>query len=90
MYSKGAAAVGAAACVPGVSVSFAVGQDEETRDIATARQLFLDNWIVAQTNGLKRTLHQPEKKGLIQEADGRPWERGFVNCLPAISRASST
>ncbi|MFV1968324.1 MAG: twin-arginine translocation signal domain-containing protein, partial [Pirellulaceae bacterium] len=76
---KGATALGAAACLPGTSVSFADGQDAETRAIATTRQLFLDNWIVERTSGLERTLHQPEKKGLIQEADGRPWERGHVN-----------
>jgi hypothetical protein len=76
---KGATAVGAVARLPGASVSFAGRQDEQTRDIATMRQLFLDNWIVERTSGLERTLHQPEKKGLIQEADGRPWERGYVS-----------
>jgi len=78
---KGATAVGAAACMPGTSVGLVGGRDEEVRDIAAERQLFLDNWIVERTNGLKRTLHQPEKKGVIQEADGRPWERGHVDWL---------
>jgi len=76
---KGATALSATACLRGTGVSFAGEQNEEACDIATTRQLFLDNWIVERTNGLERTLHQPEKKGLIQEADGRPWQRGYVS-----------
>ena len=44
-------------------------------------QLFLDDWIVADSKGLKRVLHQPEKKGLIREGDGRPWERGSASTV---------
>jgi len=83
---KGAAAAGAAVCLPGTSTGVAGGPNEETRDIATARQLFLDDWIVERTRGLQRTLHQPEKKGLIEEADGRPWERGYVNWFARDSK----
>src|SRR5262245_6007921 len=46
------------------------------RDLGLAVQLFLDDGLVATTKGLQRRLHQPKKIGLIQEADGQPWERG--------------
>ena len=36
-------------------------------------------------SGLKRTLHQPAKKGLIKEADGSDWQRGdvYISNYPA-------
>ena len=40
-------------------------------DIGGEPQLFFDDWIVDHAQGLKRTMHKPEKKGLIKEADGR-------------------
>jgi hypothetical protein len=46
------------------------------RDVASETQLFLDDWLVERISGLQRVLHQPEKKGLIQNADGSPWDRG--------------
>ena len=45
-------------------------------DIAHEPQLFLDDEVIADSRGFRRTLHKPEKKGLILEADGHPWERG--------------
>src|SRR6266446_5994007 len=41
-------------------------------------QFLLDDWIVAERKGLQRVLHRPRKRGLIQEADGRDWERGSI------------
>lgn len=69
-------AVGAAMAL-GAAGRRAVGQ-EAVLDIGSEPQSFLDDWIVDRMEGLSRTLHQPEKKGLIQEADGRDWERGGV------------
>ncbi len=43
---------------------------------ASGPQLFLDDEIIAELKDLRRVLHQPRKAGLIQEADGRPWELG--------------
>jgi len=47
-------------------------------NIGLETQLFLDDWIIERMNGLKRTLHQPKKKGLLKEADGRDWLNGDV------------
>ena len=55
--------------------------DGQPRNIGTTKQLFLDNRIVERMTGLKRTLHQPEKKGVIEDSDGRPWERGGVSTV---------
>jgi len=46
--------------------------------IGSETQLFLDDWIVERMNGLRRTLHQPKKKGLLKEADGTDWQNGDV------------
>ncbi len=47
-------------------------------DAGSEVQLLLDDWIVAERKGLQRVLHRPRKRGLIQEADGRDWERGSI------------
>lgn len=47
-------------------------------DIGSEPQLLLDDWIVAESAGLVRTLHQPAKQGLIKEADGSDWQAGDV------------
>src|SRR5436190_21564627 len=47
-------------------------------DISSEVQLLLDDWIVAEEKGLRRVLHRPRKRGLIQEEDGRDWERGSI------------
>ncbi|MBI4582829.1 MAG: hypothetical protein HY717_02175 [Planctomycetes bacterium] len=69
-------ALGGLGGLMGRLTSFAA--DNTARDIGSQEQLFLDDWIIERTSGLSRTLHRPVKKGLIQEADGRPWERGGV------------
>ena len=51
---------------------------DEAVDIAGEPQLLLDDFLIAQQDGLTRTLHQPRKLGLIKEADGSDWERGDV------------
>lgn len=67
------------ALVAFLCISKSVAQAGEPAKIVGAEpQLFLDDWIVAESTGLKRTLHQPAKKGLIKEADGRDWQRGSV------------
>jgi hypothetical protein len=52
-------------------------------------QLFLDDRIVERSEGLKRTLHQPTKRGVIKEADGRDWKRGGVYLGKIVCRDSS-
>src|SRR5262245_33890612 len=47
-------------------------------EVGSEVQLLLDDWIIAEKKGLRRVLHQPRKRGLIQEADGRDWERGSI------------
>lgn len=44
------------------------------------RQLFLDDYGIARIENLKRTMHQPAKKGAVIEPD-RPWE----SCLQTRS-----
>src|SRR5207249_8691917 len=39
-------------------------------------RLLLADEVIAEMKGLRRVLHQPRKAGLIEEADGRPWELG--------------
>ena len=46
--------------------------------IGSENQLFVDDFVIDRQVGLKRSLHQPKKQGLIKEADGRDWERGGV------------
>jgi|GEM_PF-737116 len=53
-------------------------EEPPVADVGSETQLFLDDWIVGSMSGLRRTLHQPTKKGLIKEADGRDWESGDV------------
>jgi hypothetical protein len=48
--------------------------------------LFVDDWMVERMTDLKRTLHQPVKKGPIQEADGQPWVWGVG---PSVVRDST-
>jgi hypothetical protein len=52
------------------------GQAPTAKNIANELQLFLDDWLIGRTRGIQRTLHQPRKHGLIQNADGSAWERG--------------
>ncbi len=72
-----AATTGSVAAIASGATPLAAKADEDTTpNIGSEPQLFLDNWIIQEMRGLRRTLHQPTKKGLIKEADGRNWERG--------------
>src|SRR5438105_3848605 len=75
-FMKSAAALSAAALACVASLTGAAAGDPV--DPLKEPQLFLDDWLIAEMKGLRRTLHQPKKHGLIQEADGRDWDRGDV------------
>ncbi len=49
----------------------------EPIEIGSHRQLFLDDHIVERIEGLKRTMHQPQKRGAVLKAD-RPWEGVYI------------
>ncbi|MEO2036807.1 MAG: hypothetical protein ABGZ35_32430 [Planctomycetaceae bacterium] len=54
----------------------------EPLGIGAQRQLFLDDYIVEQIEGLQRTMHQPVKRGAVIEPD-QPWEIGLqTRCTP--------
>jgi hypothetical protein len=74
LAQSSALAVGAAAARP----SFALAGGDGPLQIGSEPQLLIDDWIIESSEGLKRTLHQPQKQGLIKEADGRDFERGGV------------
>ena len=46
------------------------------------RQLFLDDHIIERIEGLKRTPHEPQKRGLVLKPD-RPWEKGRAGAFSA-------
>jgi len=47
------------------------------------RQLFLDDYVVASTLGLQKTMHQPEKRGAVVWPN-QPWEAGLqTRSVPA-------
>lgn len=59
------------------------GQTQEAVDIGLHRQLFLDDFIIEMTEGLKRTMHQPVKRGAVIRPD-QPWESTLqTRCVPA-------
>jgi len=59
------------------------GQSQETVNVCTQRQLFLDDFIVERTEGLKRTMHQPVKRGAVIQPD-QTWETSLqTRCVPA-------
>ena len=45
----------------------------ETLEIGSQRQLFLDDHIIERIAGLKRTMHQPVKRGAVIKPD-QEWE----------------
>ena len=49
----------------------------EPIQIGSQRQLFLDDHIVERIEGLKRTMHQPIKRGPVLKAE-RPWEGAYI------------
>lgn len=52
-------------------------------EIGLQRQLFLDDFIIEEMDGLQRTMHQPEKRGAVIRPDqpGEDWLQ--TRCLPA-------
>ena len=76
----------ATAVAIGVRPSGLLASPTEVVDIADQTQLLLDDWLVAELRNLKRTLRRPHKHGLIQEADGRDWQRGDA---PSVVRDGS-
>ncbi|HMC64859.1 MAG TPA: hypothetical protein VKI65_07955, partial [Gemmataceae bacterium] len=67
----------------GIALPFAISTSgaaesaaPKVQDVGLASQLFLDDRVVESMQRLQRKLHRPKKTGLIQEADGSPWQRG--------------
>ena len=55
----------------------------EPLDLGSQRQLFLDDYIVERIDGLKRTMHQPAKRGAVIKPD-QEWEVSLqTRCAPA-------
>jgi len=52
-------------------------QDEPIELKPGQRQLFLDDHIVERIEGLKRTMHQPQKQGPVLKAE-EPWEGVYI------------
>ena len=65
----------------------AASQGAETPiETGDAAQLFLDDHVIGEMKGLRRELHPPRKTGLIQEADGSPWEAGTISWIARDAR----
>lgn len=77
-FLKDCTAIGTGAWLVTPGFLFATSESDPPIAVDFEPQLFLDDAVVARADGLSRTLHPPVKKGLIQEADGRPWDRGDV------------
>jgi len=58
-------------------VSLATLHAGEPIHIGSQRQLFLDDFVIARSKGLKRTMHQPEKRGPVLKAE-EPWEGVYL------------
>ncbi|MBP86918.1 MAG: hypothetical protein CMJ64_09400 [Planctomycetaceae bacterium] len=55
----------------------------EALKIGSLRQLFLDDHIIERIDGLKRTMHQPVKRGAVIKPD-QEWETSLqTRCSPA-------
>ena len=55
----------------------------EAPEIGSVRQLFLDDHIIERIDGLKRTMHQPVKRGAVIKPD-QEWETSLqTRCSPA-------
>lgn len=52
--------------------------------LGTAKQLFLDNLVVARLENVKRKLHQPTKMGAVIRPD-KPWDGDWVQIRTAPS-----
>jgi len=49
-------------------------------DIGTNRQLFLDDFWIAEAKGVRRKLHEPVRREIVIAAE-HPWERGGVSYM---------
>ena len=47
-------------------------------DIGTDRQLFVDDYWIDESSGVKRKLHSPQKKETVLKPE-KPWEQRFVS-----------
>lgn len=72
--------VSTASIVTAAATPWAIAKETaaSVTEIGTESQLFVDDYLIDRNQGLKRVLHQPQKQGLIKEADGRDFERGAV------------
>ena len=66
------------------SLLAATAEAKESLVVTTGqRQLFLDDHVVGEMQGLVRTMHQPDKRGAVIEPD-QPWETVLqTRCVPA-------
>ncbi|MGE3316177.1 MAG: hypothetical protein AB7O26_13760 [Planctomycetaceae bacterium] len=70
-----AAGIGGGMLAAGLPTTLAA---EKPHSIGAEPQLFLDDFLIAEQRGFTRKLHQPEKQGLIRNADGSDWDVGSV------------
>ena len=54
--------------------------DMTPRNIGTDRQLFVDDFWIAQADGVSRKLHSPVKRETVLERE-KPWEEGSVSYM---------
>ncbi len=47
--------------------------DTAAKSIGTDRQLFVDDFWIAESKGVSRKLHSPQKRETVLEPE-RPWE----------------
>ena len=72
-------------CIVAVTSSFgSSGRAAEVISVPLGqRQLFLDDYCVAKSDGLRKTMHSPVKRGAVIQPD-RPWELWLqTRCMPA-------
>ena len=60
----------------------ATGVEIPVRNESKYKYLFIDDQIVGEIEGLRRQLHQPEKKGIVLKPD-QSWEMGSVSAASA-------
>jgi hypothetical protein len=53
---------------------------QKVRSIGSDRQLFVDDYWIAESNGVTRVLHEPTRREPVIEKD-YPWEEGYVGDL---------
>ncbi len=60
-----------------------LGDEQELNISVGQRQLFFDNYCIAEIKNLRQTMHQPIKKGAVVKPT-RPWEISLqTRCAPA-------